>query len=35
VILGRTGFVKRTELGAVMGYENLVMICGSWSMDFE
>ena len=27
--------MRRTKLGAVMGYENLVMICGSWSMNFE
>ena len=26
--------MRRTELEAVMGYENLVMICGSLSMDF-
>ena len=32
VILGRIRFMRRTELGTVMGYENLVMICGSWSM---
>jgi len=26
--------VRRTELGAVVGCENLVMICGNWSMNF-
>jgi len=26
--------VRRTKLGAVEGCENLVVICGNWSMTF-